>query len=156
MAGVPLPTPDWVLTSSYVFAHHAGFGTRGGVPKFSYVHTPARYLWEPDLDGRTALPLMGLPRAWLRGVDRRAAPHSGSLAANSGFVRDRIRRAWDRDARVIHPPVDAAAIAAVDAWAERTTPAEQAILADASRPRLPHGGLTPGPVQAPRRGARAG
>ena len=123
------PAPDWVLTSSYVFAHHAGFGTRGGVPKFSYVHTPARYLWEPDLDGRTALPLMGLPRAWLRGVDRRAAPHSGSLAANSGFVRDRIRRAWDRDARVIHPPVDATAIAAVDAWAERTTPAEQAILA---------------------------
>ena len=123
------PAPDWVLTSSYVFAHHAGFGTRGGVPKFSYVHTPARYLWEPDLDGRTALPLMGLPRAWLRGVDRRAALHSGSLAANSGFVRDRIRRAWDRDARVIHPPVDATAIAAVDAWAERTTPAEQAILA---------------------------
>jgi glycosyltransferase involved in cell wall biosynthesis len=123
-------SPDWVLTSSYVFAHHAGFGTRAGVPKFSYVHTPARYLWEPDLDGRTALPLMGLPRAWLRGVDRRAALHSGSLAANSGFVRDRIRRAWDRDARVIHPPVDAAAIAAVGSWAEHTTPAEQAILAD--------------------------
>jgi glycosyltransferase involved in cell wall biosynthesis len=124
------PAPDWVLASSYVFAHHAGFGTRAGVPKFSYVHTPARYLWEPELDGRTALPLMGPPRAWLRGVDRRAAPHSGSLAANSAFVRDRIRRAWDRDARIIHPPVDAAAIAAVGAWAERTTPAEQAILAD--------------------------
>ncbi|RZS68047.1 glycosyltransferase involved in cell wall biosynthesis [Agromyces ramosus] len=122
--------PDWVLASSYVFAHHAGFGTRAGVPKFSYVHTPARYLWEPGLDGRTALPLMGPPRAWLRGVDRRAAPHSGSLAANSAFVRDRIRRAWDRDARVIHPPVDAAAIAAVGAWAERTTSAEQAVLAD--------------------------
>jgi glycosyltransferase involved in cell wall biosynthesis len=73
---------------------------------------------------------MGPPRALLRGVDRRAAPHSGSLAANSAFVRDRIRRAWDRDARIIHPPVDAAAIAAVGAWAERTTSAEQAILAD--------------------------
>ena len=124
------------------------------MPKFSYVHTPARYLWEPDLDGRTALPLMGLPRAWLRGVDRRAALHSGSLAANSGFVRDRIRRAWDRDARVIHPPVDAAAIAAVGSWAEHTTPAEQAILAD-----LPDRGFLMAasrlvPVQAARRGAR--
>ena len=126
------------------------------MPKFSYVHTPARYLWEPDLDGRTAHPLMGLPRAWLRGVDRRAAPHSGALAANSGFVRDRIRRAWDRDARVIHPPVDATAIAAVDAWAEHTTPAEQAILAE-----LPDRGFLMAasrlvPVQAPRRGARPG
>ncbi len=120
--------PDWVLTSSYVFAHHAGFGTKRGVPKFSYVHTPARYLWEPDLDSRTAVPLAGLARAYLRGVDRRAAASSGSLAANSAFVRDRIRRAWDRDARVIHPPVDAAAIAAVPDWAARTTPVERALL----------------------------
>jgi glycosyltransferase involved in cell wall biosynthesis len=121
--------PDWVLTSSYVFAHHAGFGTRNGVPKFSYVHTPARYLWEPALDGRTASPLAGVARTWLRGVDRRAARDSGSIAANSAFVRERIRRAWDRDARVIHPPVDAAAIAAVPDWAARATPAEQEILA---------------------------
>ena len=120
--------PDWVLTSSYVFAHHAGFGTKRGVPKFSYVHTPARYLWEPDLDSRTSVPLAGLARAYLRGVDRRAAASSGSLAANSEFVRDRIRRAWDRDARVIHPPVDAAAIAAVPDWAARTTPDERALL----------------------------
>jgi len=120
--------PDWVLTSSYVFAHHAGFGTKRGVPKFSYVHTPARYLWEPDLDRRTSVPLAGLARAYLRGVDRRAAASSGSLAANSEFVRDRIRRAWDRDARVIHPPVDAAAIAAVPDWAARTTPVERALL----------------------------
>lgn len=121
--------PDWVLTSSYVFAHHAGFGTRNGVPKFSYVHTPARYLWEPALDGRTASPLAGVARSWLRGVDRRAARDSGSIAANSAFVRERIRRAWDRDARVIHPPVDAAAIAAVPDWAARATPTEQEILA---------------------------
>ena len=120
--------PDWVVTSSYVFAHHAGFGTKRGVPKFSYVHTPARYLWEPDLDSRTSVPLAGLARAYLRAVDRRAAASSGSLAANSEFVRDRIRRAWDRDARVIHPPVDAAAIAAVPDWAARTTPDERALL----------------------------
>ena len=121
--------PDWVLTSSYVFAHHAGFGTRSGVPKVSYVHTPARYLWEPRLDGRTANPAAGVARAYLRGVDRRASRDSGSIAANSAFVRERIRRAWDRDARVIHPPVDAAAIAAVPDWSVHATPAEQELLA---------------------------
>jgi glycosyltransferase involved in cell wall biosynthesis len=120
--------PDWVVTSSYVFAHHAGFGTANGVPKFSYVHTPARYLWEPDLDGRTAVPFAGLARSYLRGLDRRAARGSGSLAANSAFVRERIRRAWDRDARVIHPPVESGAIAAVSDWAVRTTPSERALL----------------------------
>jgi len=98
------------------------------VPKFSYVHTPARYLWEPGLDGRTASPLAGVARSYLRGVDRRASRDSGSIAANSSFVRERIRRAWDRDARVIHPPVDAAAIAAVPDWASRTTAAEQELL----------------------------
>src|SRR5688500_16882067 len=82
--------PDWVVTSSYVFAHHAGFGTQYGVPKFSYVHTPARYLWEPDLDRRTSMPLAGLARAYLRDIDRRATRDSGSLAANSMFVRERI------------------------------------------------------------------
>ena len=120
--------PDWILTSSYVFAHHAGFGSDRGVPKFSYIHTPARYLWEPDLDGRTSIPFAGLARGYLRGVDRRASAASGSLAANSEFVRERIRRAWDRDARVIHPPVASRSIAAVHDWASRTTPAEQAIL----------------------------
>ncbi|MFC5791015.1 glycosyltransferase [Agromyces tardus] len=126
--GWPTTTPDWILTSSYVFAHHARLGADPGVAKFSYVHTPARYLWEPDLDSRTSIPLAGLARAYLRGVDRRASATSGSLAANSDFVRERIQRAWGRDARVIHPPVASRSIAAVADWARRTTPDEQAIL----------------------------
>jgi glycosyltransferase involved in cell wall biosynthesis len=120
--------PDWILASSYVFAHHARFGSDRSVPKFSYIHTPARYLWEPDLDARTSIPFAGLARGYLRGVDRRASAASGSLAANSEFVRERILRAWDRDARVIHPPVAARSIAAVADWAARTTPDERAIL----------------------------
>lgn len=120
--------PEWILTSSYVFAHHAGFASQHGVPKFSYIHTPARYLWEPDLDRRTAVPFAGVARAYLRGVDRRASVASGSLAANSAFVRERIRRAWDRDARVIHPPVASRSIASVGDWAAHVTPRERAIL----------------------------
>ncbi|MBT2498942.1 glycosyltransferase [Agromyces sp. ISL-38] len=121
--------PEWVVTSSYVFAHHAGFGTERGIPKFSYIHTPARYLWEPELDGRAgSMPLARLARSYLRSVDRRAASASGSLAANSAFVQERVQRVWDRDARVIHPPVNAAAIAAVPDWAAHITADERAIL----------------------------
>ncbi|QKJ20289.1 glycosyltransferase [Microbacterium hominis] len=129
MAGVA-ERPDWVLTSSYVFAHHCDFGTRArGVPKFSYVHTPARYLWEPDLDGRGKGAALAPARAALKASDRRAAAHSGDLAANSMFVRRRIIRSWERDARVIYPPVHANRIIAGGRWAERLTAEEQATLA---------------------------
>ncbi|MEZ3159172.1 glycosyltransferase [Microbacterium sp. BWT-B31] len=122
--------PDWVLTSSYVFAHHADFGTRTqGVPKFSYVHTPARYLWEPSLDGRGAGGVFAAARAVLKSADRRAAAHAGDLAANSEFVRRRIQRSWNRDARVIHPPVHAREIIAGGQWSARLDAREQDLLA---------------------------
>lgn len=128
--------PEWIVTSSYVFAHHAGFGSQRGIPKFSYIHTPARYLWEPGLDRRTSNPLAGLARSYLRGVDRAASAGSGALAANSDFVRQRIGRAWDREAIVIHPPVSSNAIAGVDDWAERLTPEDREVLE-----RLPERGF---------------
>ena len=128
--GLGCGEPDWVLTSSYVFAHHAGFGTRARGSEV-LVRAHARPL---PVGARPRQPHVGAPRrtaraACLSGVDRRAAASSGSLAANSEFVRDRIRRAWERDARVIHPPVDAAASStAVPDWAARTTPVERALL----------------------------
>ncbi|KAF2415580.1 glycosyltransferase [Microbacterium sp. B35-30] len=121
--------PDWVLTSSYVFAHHCDFGTRrDGVPKFSYVHSPARYLWEPELDGRGSSAALAAARSMLKRVDRAAAVHAGDLAANSEFVRRRILRSWERDARVIHPPVKAREIIEGGDWAEALTGEEQAVL----------------------------
>lgn len=123
------PRPDWVLASSYVFAHQCDFGTRDqGVPKFSYVHSPARYLWEPELDGRGSSPALAAARALLKRSDRRAAAHSGDLAANSSYVRRRILRSWQRDARVIYPPVKAREIIDGGIWADRLTGEEAAIL----------------------------
>lgn len=117
--------PDWVLASSYVFAHHSDFGTRtSGVPKYTYVHTPARYIWEPELDGRGAGNAAAMARLALRNVDRKAAAHAGDLAANSHFVRRRVIRAWERDARVIYPPVEATSIIAGGNWSEHLSPEE--------------------------------
>ena len=128
MSRVPY-RPDWVLTSSYVFAHHADFGTLlNGVPKFSYVHTPARYLWEPELDGRGGGNALATARGALKYVDARAAASAGELAANSEFVRRRILRAWERDARVIYPPVHARGIIDGGRWEDRLTPEDEQIL----------------------------
>jgi len=96
---------DVVISSSHAFAHTARLGPPERTRYLSYVHSPARYLWTPRLDGRGGGAL-ALPRRFLRAADVRLARHVHSYAANSREVRDRIRRFWGRDAVVIHPPVD--------------------------------------------------
>ena len=97
---------DVVLSSSHAFAHTVRFrGSRDAV-HLSYVHSPARYLWTPELDHRGAGPLVAAGGPVLRAVDRRLGRHVSALAVNSLEVRDRVRRFWDQDATVIHPPVD--------------------------------------------------
>ncbi|MFY1695006.1 glycosyltransferase [Solwaraspora sp. WMMA2101] len=100
------PAPDVVISSSHAFAHTVKFGDPARTRHLSYVHTPARYVWSPDFDGRGANPLLGLPRAALRRVDRWGGRHVHAYAANSVEVRDRILRFWHRDATVVNPPVD--------------------------------------------------
>ncbi|MGW5360199.1 glycosyltransferase [Actinopolymorpha pittospori] len=97
---------DVVVSSSHAFAHTAKLGTAEGTRYLSYVHSPARYVWSPDLDARGSGGLLTPARAALRACDRWLSRHVHSYAANSREVRSRIRRYWDRDARVINPPVD--------------------------------------------------
>lgn len=128
-----MPNDDyrWALVSSHSFAHHCRFrGTGAGFPKLVYVHSPARYLWEPSLDHRGQGRLVRLAATPLRAIDRRRAQEARALAANSAYVAERIRRHWGRQATVIHPPVEVAEIQAVTDWASRLTPAEQAVLAE--------------------------
>lgn len=95
---------EWMLVGSYVFSHHARQLGRD-VPKYIYAHTPARYIWNPELDERGDRLGVRAVSPLFRRLDRRRAQEPVAVAANSAFVRDRIRRAWDRDAVVIHPPV---------------------------------------------------
>jgi len=104
---LPAIEADWVLCSSHAFAHHARFrGPARHAPKLVYAHTPARYVWVPDLDGRggglAARAVSGL----LKPLDRRRAQEPVAIAANSQFVADRIAASWGRDSTVIYPPVD--------------------------------------------------
>lgn len=103
---------DWVLTSSHLFAHHARFdGAARDAPKLVYAHTPARYVWSPELDPRGSGPVARAVSAALKPLDRRRAQEAVAVAANSRFVAERIARTWDRDSTVIHPPVDVVAFA---------------------------------------------
>lgn len=122
---------DWMLISSHLFAHHARVRRPDGgdVPAFVYAHTPARYVWAPEFDPRGQGPVVRAVAPAFRAVDRRRARRPVAIAANSAFVRERIARAWDRDAVVIPPPVDVDGIADVDAWTSELSAADQRLLA---------------------------
>lgn len=100
-----------------IISHHAtalaaaGAYARRGVPVIAYVHSPARWAWNPALRAQEAggavggLALTALA-AEVRAVERAAVPHLSVAVANSTAVADRIRLWWGRDAVVVPPPVD--------------------------------------------------
>lgn len=120
---------DWVLASSHLFAHHARVESQPRAPKLSYVHTPARYIWAPEIDARgQSLPVRAIAPA-IRKLDKARASELQSAAANSEYVRQRIRDSWGIDARVIYPPVDVARITSVEDWRTRLSETEAAAIA---------------------------
>lgn len=126
---------DWMLVSSHLFAHHARFrGASADIAKFVYAHSPARYIWAPELDDRgNSLPAR-LASPALKKIDRHRAQEATAIAANSSFVRDRIRDTWERDAEVIYPPVDVAHLTTVADWRTRLTADETETLKALPRP----------------------
>jgi glycosyltransferase involved in cell wall biosynthesis len=102
---------DLVISSHHCVAK--GVRTGPGTLHLCYCHTPMRYLWsmydEYFGPGRSGLPTrMGarLFRNALRKWDLRTAGNPASYIANSEHIRGRIRDVYQRDAVVIHPPVD--------------------------------------------------
>ena len=75
-----------------------------------YCHSPMRYLWDHYHDyksaaggaARLAMPWMfHNMRVW----DVTSAARVDQIVANSNFIQKRIKRAWNRDSLVVHPPV---------------------------------------------------
>ena len=95
---------DLVLSSHHAFASHNRLA-EGGM-HLAYVHSPARYVWTPELDGRGGGPLFTPVRAVLQAVDRAGVRRVDAFAANSREIAGRIADCWGRPATVIHPPVD--------------------------------------------------
>lgn len=97
---------DWILCSSHLFSHHARFAGAGkNARKYVYVHSPARYIWTPELDVRGQSIWAKAAAIPLRYIDRKRAQEAISVASNSEFVRKRVESSWRRDSEVIYPPV---------------------------------------------------
>lgn len=110
---------DWVLVSSHLFAHHVGRSLADRQTKvFAYVHTPARYIWEPQHDQRGKNPIVRAIAPFYRRTDRRRAGDGVRFAANSSFVQDRIRRTWGQPSEVIPPPVAIDKLQNQPSWAD--------------------------------------
>jgi glycosyltransferase involved in cell wall biosynthesis len=107
-ASLDLSPYDVVIASSHACAINVR--PRTDALFVCYSHTPMRYAWLPETDTGPVNALTGLGlrvfRSYLRRRDLAASRRPDALAANSTAVRDRIRRFYDRDAEVIHPPVD--------------------------------------------------
>lgn len=74
-----------------------------------YCHSPMRYLWDAYGEyranaGRLARAVMPWTFPSLRQWDVTSAARVDGLIANSEFIRRRIKRAWGREAVVVHPP----------------------------------------------------
>ncbi len=103
---------DLVISSSNAVAK--GVITGPDQVHIAYVHTPMRYAWDlqhqylSESDGglgvkrNLARILLHRIRVW----DTCSSQRPDAIASNSAFVARRIKKAFGREARVIHPPVD--------------------------------------------------
>ena len=103
---------DLILSNSHAVAK--GVRPRPGALHLCHCCSPVRYAW--DLRERY-LAEAGVARGpagwavramleWLRRWDLGATDRVGAFIAISGFIADRIRRAYGRDSVVVYPPVD--------------------------------------------------
>ena len=82
-----------------------------GAKHICYCHTPMRYLWDMYDNYYQNAPFykkcaMKLLKDYLRNQDLKSASCVDLFVSNSNFVKDRIRRIYDREAKVIYPPVE--------------------------------------------------
>ncbi|MBN1893629.1 glycosyltransferase [bacterium] len=104
---------DLVISSSHCVAK--GVIPRPSALHLCYCHTPMRYIWSmydayfgPGRSSGIAAMVMPDLAKRLRRWDVASSGRVNYFIANSENVHGRIRRYYNRDAAVIHPPVDTA------------------------------------------------
>lgn len=102
---------DLVISSNNSFA--GGIITRPDTFHLSYCHSPTRYLWDathsyveeqnlPFYIKNKVYEILHNLRIW----DKLAAGRVDKYIANSHHVKNRIKKYYKKDAKVIYPPVD--------------------------------------------------
>jgi glycosyltransferase involved in cell wall biosynthesis len=102
---------DLILSSSHCVAK--GIRVPMGTCHISYVHTPMRYIWDSYkqyFGEKTLFSLkemgMAIFRKRLQRWDMQSNAQVYGFIANSYNVAGRIKRYYEREAIVVHPPVD--------------------------------------------------
>ena len=103
---------DLVISSSHAVAK--GVVTRPDQPHLCYCHSPMRYAWDMREEYLREAGIDKGVRGWLarsilerlRRWDLRNSTGVSQFIANSGFIAERIRLSYGRDAVLIYPPVD--------------------------------------------------
>jgi len=106
---------DLVISSSSAFAK--GVIVRPKTTHISYCHNAARFLWDYSVEYLSQQKL-GFCRqiladnifSYLRLWDRSASKRVDYFIANSKTTASRIKKYYDRDSKVIYPPVNLAAV----------------------------------------------
>jgi len=103
---------DLIISNSHSVAK--GVLKRPGQLQICYCHTPMRYAWDlreqylresglgRGVKGKLINFILDRIKTW----DFNTAQQVDHFIANSRYIRDRISRAYGRDAAVIYPPVD--------------------------------------------------
>jgi glycosyltransferase involved in cell wall biosynthesis len=103
---------DVIISSTHAVAK--GVVTGPDQLHISYVHSPMRYIWDLQqqylMQSGLTRGLKSLYVRWLFGRLRQwdvsSAQHVDHFIANSSYIGRRLKKAYARDAAVIHPPVD--------------------------------------------------
>lgn len=98
---------DVIVSFSYAVAH--GVRVNNGTRHISYTYTPMRYAWSDiNIDGTHSRknPMLDLAMENFRTWDKAAASRVHEFAAISQGIAKRIHSAYQREARVIYPPVE--------------------------------------------------
>jgi glycosyltransferase involved in cell wall biosynthesis len=98
---------ELVVAFSYAVAH--GVHVKNGARQLCYMYTPMRYAWNNiNLDGTRSHnnSLLNLAMQKFRTWDKSAAARVHEFAAISQRVAERIQSAYQRESRLIYPPVE--------------------------------------------------
>lgn len=100
---------DLVISSSSSCAK--GVITPPNVPHIAYIHTPMRYAWDMfhEYKRRSGNVTRFFMDRWIPSIrlwDYVSSQRIDKIVCNSKYIKRRIKKFWNRDAKVIYPPVD--------------------------------------------------
>lgn len=112
---VPLAFEQFDLSKYGLVISNTTMGAKGVITQpqtihISYCNTPPRYIWEPHVDPRAKNGKLALLRRniihKIRIWDRVAAERVDYFIANSKYIANRIKKYYQKESKVIYPPVD--------------------------------------------------